>query len=802
MDSSTLQTTGPPVWLLSLDGGGVCGLSSLLILHDIMECIQTSQGLSEAPRPCDRFDLIGGTGIGGIIAIMLGRLKMGVTQSIEEYESLASEMFAREPTSEYTIPTSAFSAIILEDAIKRMIRNNCTDPNCWQGKTDDHITGTDTTCPHGDMLLADENCTKTAVLAMSEPKFETRPTFFTTYHTPGLFTKCKVWQVARATSAAKTLFDPIIFGRHGIEFIDTSYHYSNPCEALISEAERQFPSRPIMILSIGAGLSHVVEISDSRCPVLKTLRRMAISSEQTDLRLKEKYKTPGVYHRFNVEFDLRDSKVLERQTFGDITAHTVNYLKGKTRSVERFVATFTGSDVPQLKTHHDENDKKCLSDLCITNPSTDKNDIEYRKGGLLKDSYRWILSHENFQQFLDEDERPILWIKGDPGKGKTMLLCGMINELERTYSTSLSYFFCQATNDQVSTASSVLRGLIHRLACQNPHLTQHVRNKYDYDQNLFESQDAWQELCQILTSMLNDPTLENAILVVDALDECSTGQKDLLQFITKPSPAKWIVSSRNSPDIKHILDKVEQKITIHLELNQDSVSAAVDSFINFKVDELAQENRYNRKMKLDVMEHLRLNANGTFLWVSMSFPAGLDALYERMVQQILASDHAQICKDIMALALVAYRSLTLEELCLLVESLESEEKQEVEELIARCGSFLTIHNNVISFVHPSAKDYLQEKALGKIVPFGIQHLHQTIFLRSLVVLHRELRRDMYNLTAPGCLIEEVSRPQPDPLAAIGYPCFFWVDHLIDSSADEMVSKNEEILAFLREKYLQ
>jgi len=63
--------------ILSLDGGGVRGLSSLLILRNIMEEIARRQGPGTAEaRPCEYFDLIGGTGTGGLIAIMLGRLRM------------------------------------------------------------------------------------------------------------------------------------------------------------------------------------------------------------------------------------------------------------------------------------------------------------------------------------------------------------------------------------------------------------------------------------------------------------------------------------------------------------------------------------------------------------------------------------------------------------------------------------------------------------------------------------------------------------------------------------------------------
>jgi patatin-like phospholipase/acyl hydrolase len=72
--------------ILSLDGGGVRGLSSLLILREIMEEIGRrnepedydagEHHHSEIPLPCEYFDMIGGSSTGGIIAIMLGRLRM------------------------------------------------------------------------------------------------------------------------------------------------------------------------------------------------------------------------------------------------------------------------------------------------------------------------------------------------------------------------------------------------------------------------------------------------------------------------------------------------------------------------------------------------------------------------------------------------------------------------------------------------------------------------------------------------------------------------------------------------------
>ncbi|KAL1894981.1 hypothetical protein Cpir12675_003440 [Ceratocystis pirilliformis] len=279
----------------------------------------------------------------------------------------------------------------------------------------------------------------------------------------------------------------------------------------------------------------------------------------------------------------------------------------------------------QEKRHHDDKDNECLRDLYTTDPRADKKNIQYKKGGVLRDSHKWILEHNNFRKFKNEAESRILWIKGDAGKGETMLLCGIIDELELDPSISPYYFFCQATGgDRLSSATSVLRGLIYHLARCNPQPTKHVRSKYDsVGKKLFENESAWHEVCEIATAILNDPGLKNAILIVDALDECTVDRKRLLDFITESSTTKWIVSSRNWPDIEESLNDAKQKVEIHLEANQLSVSAAVNSYIKFKVNQLAQKRKCEDETKTAVLDHLQLEALGTFLWVAWfakSFP--------------------------------------------------------------------------------------------------------------------------------------------------------------------------------------
>jgi len=86
----------------------------------------------------------------------------------------------------------------------------------------------------------------------------------------------------------------------------------------------------------------------------------------------------------------------------------------------------------QVSVHMEKEDKECIQHLRLTDPRDDKKRIEETRGGLLENSYHWILEHSDFQQWRNDQQSRLLWIKGDPGKGKTMLLCGIIDELKKS----------------------------------------------------------------------------------------------------------------------------------------------------------------------------------------------------------------------------------------------------------------------------------------------------------------------------------------------------------------------------------
>ncbi|KAF1967661.1 HET-domain-containing protein, partial [Bimuria novae-zelandiae CBS 107.79] len=477
--------------------------------------------------------------------------------------------------------------------------------------------------------------------------------------------------------------------------------------------------------------------------------------------------------------------------------------------------------------------EKCVQDIHGTDPRDDKKRIEETKGGLLVDSYCWVAHNVTFQQWQRDPHSRLLWIKGDPGKGKTMLLCGIINELKRSTNHFLSFFFCQGTDSRINSATAVLRGLIFLLVKQQPRLASHLRKRYDEaGGSLFQDANAWVALSEIFTSMMQDEGLKSSYLVVDALDECAVDLPKLLDLIVRTTASsthvKWLVSSRNETHIEQKLKSVgdEAKLSLELKQNAEQVARAVDTYIDHKLSCL--ESLGEDDLREQVRNELRRKANGTFLWVALIMqelekpeswdplavveeaPAGLHQLYDRMMDQIqrLATRNANICRSLLCTAAVAYRPLYLTEIGSLrkLAGRATVLAETVRKVVGMCGSFLTIRDEQVYLVHQSVKDYLSEKMRAAALPSHTE-MHYDLFAQSLELMSNTLKRDIYNLGDPGFSTNEVRTPDPDPLATTRYSCVYWIDHLYDSKAQSLASRVGNLQArgvaieFLKKKYI-
>ncbi|KAG8787545.1 hypothetical protein FRC12_015468 [Ceratobasidium sp. 428] len=322
--------------ILSLDGGGVRGLSSLLILQAVMSKVK---GPNEEPvQPYECFDLIAGTSTGGLIAIMLGRLKMTVEQCIGRYERLAKDVFGRGAVEKYEGVQGVFqhgwdkAVSLMPDLSRKIVKvasgyymyNAEELRKAIQGVVKDH----DNQGPDAKMLDASDGC-KVAVFACNANNVNNSPVkhFRTYWVRDDTSSNTKIWEAARATTAAPAYFDSIQIGEE--EFVDGGLQVNNPVLTAVPEALIAFDKARTIgcLLSVGTGLPPDLALSKHEGitgglrnfgNLLQALFAQATNSQLAHLAVEDLHNRGLLaekYFRFNAKVDIpeqRDAKFSDK----------------------------------------------------------------------------------------------------------------------------------------------------------------------------------------------------------------------------------------------------------------------------------------------------------------------------------------------------------------------------------------------------------------------------------------------------------------------------------------------------------
>ncbi|CAA7270802.1 unnamed protein product [Cyclocybe aegerita] len=264
-----------PLCVLSIDGGGIRGIIPLLILREIMRHLQDVSG--KELKPCEVFHLIGGTSAGGLIALMLGRMRMTVDECIIQFRKLSEQIF-REPTrTSFFTRSHWYSSETLENALKEVIKDQTTDSETPMQDDDP------------------KSCPTFVVAVQNHDVNHPTPILFRTYQSPLLDRtpsprRAKIWQAARATAAAPKYFPPFRLGE--VEYIDGGLGHNNPAPSIQREARSLTTSNhPIgCMISLGTGVPGTVTFKVAG-PLLLTLGRILNLNDSLTAMITDAEKT-------------------------------------------------------------------------------------------------------------------------------------------------------------------------------------------------------------------------------------------------------------------------------------------------------------------------------------------------------------------------------------------------------------------------------------------------------------------------------------------------------------------------------
>ncbi|KAH8671341.1 patatin-like phospholipase [Xylariales sp. PMI_506] len=340
----------------------------------------------QIPKPCDHFDLIVGTGTGGLIAIMLGRLRLDLEQCKELYVRMTRRVFETDKTiAGIPYRSTLFKASMLEQAIKEAVREHTvfeaegndgthpiTNPLSATGRSSAassvrrHSSNASVVSfsarsptaqmarpvfrgaygdPNAHLYDERENRTKTAVTAIYKGTGRGgEPAFLRSYDSrkePAPEYDCKIWEAGRATCAIGLAFKPVKVGQS--LFHDDGGGTFNPSPYALDEATvNEWPGREVgVFVSIGTGKrpkgtdqnSHVWyegflgEFAEARKKLISKIEGCEAIHEQMK---KEYLPRRGVnaenYYRLNVEVGVGEFGMNEWHRLSEISTGTRRYM--------------------------------------------------------------------------------------------------------------------------------------------------------------------------------------------------------------------------------------------------------------------------------------------------------------------------------------------------------------------------------------------------------------------------------------------------------------------------------------------
>ncbi|CAE6420003.1 unnamed protein product [Rhizoctonia solani] len=236
--------------------------------------------------------------MGGVVAILLGRLGLRVEDAIEAYQRIAEGAFSERKLSR----EEAFKATKLESIITSVVEQHTAQ---------------------ADAPMANPEGCKTFVCAIQADNITAgTPTLIRTYDvSENDGPKCKIVQAALATTAMMGYFKPITINDSGIgiTYVGGELGGNNPTGHMLAEAGRVFVDRVVScIFSIGAGHLHPINLKSKDVGVAISRDRERVAQE---MARRFQY-TTDVYFRFNVDQGMQNIGAANWEKMPEVVSHT------------------------------------------------------------------------------------------------------------------------------------------------------------------------------------------------------------------------------------------------------------------------------------------------------------------------------------------------------------------------------------------------------------------------------------------------------------------------------------------------
>jgi hypothetical protein len=355
---------------------------------------------------------------------------------------------------------------------------------------------------------------------------------------------------------------------------------------------------------------------------------------------------------------------------------------------------------------------------------------EYRKhlASHVAGTGTWLTSSAAYQEWLQGDKHGLLWVKGIPGSGKSVMAAKLIHELAKSHpGQPVLLFFFRQIIEANHEPEALLRDWMAQVLDCSPPLQKRLKT-YITTHWLVGSlsrEDMWKALRIAFASLPG-----KVFCVADALDEMDQGNGPFLEALGAlgqwhPGKVKVIITSRPVPSVEAPLRKTP---CLHIRLQEDLVDMDISMYVQYTLSNSNIKQHDREIIAIAVLSR----ANGLFLWAKLAMDAFLepgadiDAVISHLPTDLnilytdLLQEHAQRSKVapnmqylILQAVTHASRPLRLIELAEMIRIYRPGDSTRdlgaTKDLVrSACGPLLeTLADETVSVSHHSFTEYLK-----------------------------------------------------------------------------------------------
>ncbi|RDW64353.1 uncharacterized protein DSM5745_09764 [Aspergillus mulundensis] len=435
----------------------------------------------------------------------------------------------------------------------------------------------------------------------------------------------------------------------------------------------------------------------------------------------------------------------------------------------------------------------------------------------LKGTGLWMFDQQQYKDWRTSSESSILWLKGQPGTGKSTLVSLLIDSVRvnqtTTQACALAYVYSSRNVKRHfdDEPEAITRNIIKQMSREGPGkpIRGAVVRKYQDLQEQGSGNEAmvFPDTRDLLLQLVDQDTM----IFIDGFDECTPVQQkellELMKFLLEPSGnrvVRILVSSRPSLDIGARLGALRGLSTMEVSGNGDDILRFAKAKANECVEGMKLRNIPVPEMfENELTERLNTGAQGMFLWIKLQAellsdpkqtscdrdvlatvqksPTGLAGLYAAIHERIEGAGPVmrQTAVTMFRWLLCARAPLGRSELRgALAQYLSLGEITEAI-ILDCCSNLVEVDEGLdtFRFIHTSVRDFFDEKP-----GFALSERHATV--------------------ADICLREVVQGiTVPQPLTARGdslqcYVVLYWASHIEQAGPDRPSATIQDALSDL------